>query len=141
MKDREKISVKEINEMLVAYKQTPEWIAYQKMVRLTPMELEMVRAKWRDYYLKVRDAESYQRYLKQCKLWKQGDIQTVKDIAQEAREELIKNVPEKKPSSFDPDWLRGCWVVRSVERLEKRLKTLREDLSDSEFMETILNDK
>jgi hypothetical protein len=68
---------------------------------------------WRVYYQKVWETPEASNFRRCKEAWLKGDLETVRQCAREARYRLEGETTTfmRKPSLFDPEWVKASWPV------------------------------
>ena len=111
---------------------------------MTDIAVKMVQNQWDVHLEKCWQSEAKERYFKQGAALKRGDIELIKQLADEARQQREEDRYMPKPSSYEPRWLSGCWPVTRVKALEVYLDKINDNFESSgdgnaQFMQDLVN--
>ncbi len=104
---------------------------HQDYIAWPASERELLAQAWIAYYDKVRGTRAYERFTAQKAAIRVNDMTTVKDLALEARNEILNpNTPRVvKPTPYDPDIIASSSEVQmyvtsklELEKMEREEK-------------------
>lgn len=103
-----------------------DWNTYKSM---TNMEKLSLHNQWDKYFEEVKDTTAYKRWQAQKEAFSKGDLKTVKDLADHAKNSTILDL--KKPPLQDPKYLNANQYVRLYESFKNELAELLDKVGSS----------
>lgn len=106
--------------------QNPMVKKWKEFLRLPYSQQQKIRQEWDQYFKDVRDTIAYARFQDQKQAFKEGDFKRVKELAEEARQQMIDNDYQlKMPDGIDPwefdfngDIKRYKWLEGKIRELQ-----------------------
>jgi len=90
---------------------------------------------WEEYYKKVPETRAYKRFIEQKEALKKGNLDVVKRLAQEAKQQIIYGTSElSKPSFPDPEveMVYGRLGIKKEDIVSKAQEIFSEGVNDNE---------
>ena len=78
-------------------------------ILVSNQEWKRRKEEWDNYFVRVRETESYKRFFEQKEAWKRGEMVVVKTLGLEAKKDL-----KEKCDMIDGEWVekKGMWLEK-----------------------------
>ena len=126
-KEEKKVELSTLKDKRLQYERLPSVKAYLAFQYMNPAQKMIVEKEWEEYYAEVAKSWAYERFIGQRDAFKKHDLQTVKDLARDAHQQLeSQEWMVKKPTSPEPaslsqrqrvlEYRRICWEIYAEEQ-------------------------